>query len=110
MGGLALLVRRQGGNRPGHRNLLNPTCSVKSGSSCVCCCRRSIGTLQALSVPLTALLGVIGGSRQLPGHPRRVWFQRWLASRGVGLSMRAERSRRGETHPLSIGALEGLDD
>ena len=44
MGGLALLVRRQGGNRPGHRDLLNPTCSVKSGSSRVCCCRRSIGT------------------------------------------------------------------
>jgi hypothetical protein len=47
MGGLALLVRRQGGNRPGYRDLLNPTCSVKSGSSRVCCCRRSIGTFQA---------------------------------------------------------------
>ena len=36
MGGLALLVRRQGGNRPGHRDLLNPTCWVSPArTACV---------------------------------------------------------------------------
>jgi hypothetical protein len=53
---------------------------------------------------------VIGGALNSPIIP--VGFGSspgWLAARDRSVDA-AERSRRGETHPLSTGALEGLDD